>query len=73
MPTIINNPANQGSNEGLGLGLVVGVLIVAFVGLLFYIYGLPLLRATEESKPTVQKIEIQIPASAPVVTPTPES
>lgn len=73
MPTIINNPPNQGSNEGLGIGLVVGLLIVAFAGVLFFIYGLPALRTTGEDKPTVQKIEIQVPSPTPVVTtPTPE-
>lgn len=69
MTTIINATPKQGSDEGLGLGLIVGMLLVALFAFLFYIYGLPMLRATEDTQPTVQKIEIQVPAETPAVSP----
>ncbi len=73
MATIINNPADRSSDEGFGAGLVAGVLVLIFAGLLFFIYGLPALRAVEEGEPNVQNIEIQVPAPTGVVTtPTPE-
>jgi len=85
MATIINNPAdrNQTSDEGVGTGLIVSILVVAFAALLFFIYGLPALRATEGNAPGTsgtQNIEVQLPATTPTVTtpnpvvttPTPE-
>ena len=71
MATIINNPANQGSDEGAGIGFIFGILVVVLVGFLFFIYALPALRDSGAEKlPTTQNIEIQIPAPAtePTVT-----
>jgi len=63
MATIINNPGNQGSNEGFGTGLIITVFIMVLLGSLFFIYGLPTLRATEENRRGVQEIQIQVPAA----------
>lgn len=74
MATIINNPANQGTNDdSAGTGLIVGILLVILVGFLFYIYGLPMLTTTTVVKevPVVQKIEVQLPEPVPPVPPTP--
>ena len=71
MATIINNPANQGtSDDSVGAGLILGILLVILVGSLFYVYGLPMFRTTTiiKEQPTVQKIEVQVPA--PVTTPS---
>ncbi len=65
MTTIINNPANQGSDEGSGLSIIIGILSVALIAFLFYIYGIPMLRGTDEKQSAVQKIEIQLPATTP--------
>ena len=65
MTTIINSPANQGTDEGLSIGLITGILLVVLMAALFYIYGIPMLRGTTEGQPAVQKIEVQLPAATP--------
>ncbi len=68
MTTIINTSPNQGSDEGLSLGLIVGIILVGLTGFLVYMYGIPFMGVREEVQPTAQKIEIQVPVSTPVVT-----
>lgn len=43
MATVINNPSGTTESNG-GLGFVIGVILLAIVLLLFFVYGLPLLR-----------------------------
>lgn len=66
MTTIINTTPNQSSDEGIGLGLILGIVFVVLLSFLFYMYGLPMLRVADEKQPAIQKIEIQVPAQ-PVV------
>mgnify|MGYP003396087096 CR=1 FL=1 len=64
MATIINNPTGQGSDEGMGFGLIVGILITIFLVFLFFTYGMPALRDNQtEKQPATQKIEIQLPST----------
>lgn len=42
MTTIVNTPAP--SNETGGYGLIIGVIVLLFVGILFFYYGLPAIR-----------------------------
>lgn len=65
MATIINNPKDQGTNEGVGVGLIAGILIAVLIAFLFYIYGIPMIQGTVKKQPDVQKIEIQLPATTP--------
>lgn len=65
MTTIINNPADQGTNTTfMSEGVIVGVLIALLIGFLFFIYGLPLLQVTSDANPIVpaQTIKLQTPA-----------
>ncbi len=71
MTTIINTPPSQSSDEGVGMGLIAGILIAAVLGILFFIYGLPMIWGGAEKQSDTQNIEIQIPAATPSVT-TPE-
>lgn len=66
MATIINNPGNQGTDEGMGVGFIIGIIVAVLVAFLFFIYGIPMLRGTDEKQPAVQKVEIQLPATTPI-------
>lgn len=69
MATIINNPPNQNSDEGMGVGLIVGIVITVLVVFLFAVYGLPLFQSNEATKtPATQKVEVTVPAVTTVVT-----
>ncbi len=69
MSTIINNPGDQNSDSGAGLGLLVGVIIAAFAVLLFFVYGIPGLSRTEPVPDNTTEVDIQLPT--PDVTPNP--
>lgn len=43
MPTVINNPRNDGGNDS-GVGLIVGILIAIVIVVLFFVYLLPAIR-----------------------------
>lgn len=49
MATIVNNPS--GSDGGGILGTVIGVILVVVLGIIFFIYGVPILsEAFRDSK-----------------------
>jgi hypothetical protein len=58
MPTIINNP----SGEGSGAGMVVGILVAIIALVLFFVYGLPALRGSDNSGGGAN-INVQLPAA----------
>lgn len=65
MTTIINTPPNQNSDEGTGVGLIVGIITVVLLGILFFIYVLPMLQGGEEEQ---LRIGVHVPATTPPVT-----
>ncbi len=46
MATIINNPdgGNGAANDGGGMGMVIGAIVLILILILFFVYGLPALR-----------------------------
>lgn len=64
MTTVINNPPPRDSDSDGGLGILLAAIILIATFLLFLIYGLPLLRLSEENiTPQInvpEKIEINI-------------
>lgn len=72
MTTIINSPPTQAtapSESGSGFaGIVIGVVLIAIVGFLFFIYGLPAMRGnqnmnTGDGGPTINvpdKVQIEV-------------
>lgn len=72
MATIINNPANQGADDGMGVGMILGILIVGLLAVfVFFTYGLPYFNNAPTEKPTSQQIEITLPDPTPTPIPTP--
>lgn len=59
MTTVINNPGN-GNGEGMGLGFMIGILIVIVAVILFFVYGLPAIRAGKD-QPNTTNINVQVP------------
>ncbi len=59
MTTIINGTGDN-SGEGMGLGLIIGLLIVIVAVVLFFVYGLPAIRANK-SEPNTTNINVQVP------------
>lgn len=47
MATIVNNPAPNNSNSGMGF--LIGVIVLIVFGVLFFIYGLPYLQQLTSS------------------------
>lgn len=45
MTTIVNNPPSD--NSGGPLGIIIGVVVLAVIAYLVYVYGLPALRQTQ--------------------------
>lgn len=60
MATIVNSPQPQNDSGG-GMTMMVGILIILFLGFLFFYYGLPAIR---QSAPQ-QDINVQVPQQAP--------
>ncbi len=48
MTTVVNNPPPQNNNGGPA-GMIIGVILVLVLTLLFFVYGLPMLRGTADS------------------------
>lgn len=42
MATIVNNPAPNNSDNGMGF--LLGIIVLVVVGVLFFFYGLPLIQ-----------------------------
>lgn len=42
--TIINPSPNTSSSNNNGVGLLIGIIVLIICGVLFFVYGLPLLR-----------------------------
>jgi hypothetical protein len=59
MTTVINNPGDN-SGEGAGLGLIIGLLIVIVAVILFFVYGLPAIRASK-TEPNNTTINVEVP------------
>lgn len=61
MATIVNNPA-QIREEDSGIGMAIGLILLAVVLFLLFVYGLPLIRqSAEESQITVpERIDINL-------------
>lgn len=59
MTTVINNPGDNG--DGMGIGFMIGILIVIVAGVLFFVYGLPAIRANK-AQPNTTNITVQTPA-----------
>ncbi|MEO5635097.1 MAG: hypothetical protein ABIS26_00040 [Candidatus Paceibacterota bacterium] len=59
MTTVINNPG-QGTSEGSGMGMVVGVILAIILIGLFLVYGLPRLRGN--NAPSNVDVNVQLPS-----------
>lgn len=68
MATIVNTPGST-SDSGNSMGLIVAVLLIAFFGILFFVYGLPMLRrsapATEVVIPDQINVDVNTPQTEP--------
>lgn len=61
MTTIINNPSDK-SEEGMGIGMIIGLLVVAVLVIVFFMYGIPALKGDKGEKGATGTIQIQLPA-----------
>ena len=62
MATIINNP-DSGSGNGGGMGMIIGAIILVIVLIIFFVYGLPAIRGTNNKGTTVNvpdKIDVNV-------------
>lgn len=68
MATIINNPPKTDEEQGIGVGFIIGIILAVIIGVLLFMYGLPMLQSSLASEREAQTIiEVQVPAE---VTPT---
>lgn len=58
--TIVNPPANNNSSNGMGF--LVGAIILIVFGVIFFVYGLPLLRGLMGSN----GVQVNIPKTIDV-------
>lgn len=59
MVTVVNNPGNENPNNGMGM--IVGVIIVLALVLLFFVYGLPMLRQSASPQINVpNKVDVNL-------------
>ncbi len=65
MATVINNPPTQAPAPSDGGGsatvMLVAVVLIAFVGFLFFVYGLPAMRGNQDAKSTPSSPTINVP------------
>lgn len=60
MATVINNPPSEGSGAGTIIGLVLAVIIIA----LLFIYGLPMVRGTNDTAAPGANVNINLPTGS---------
>lgn len=58
MTTVINNPGEGSNNNGPGMGIILGVIIAIIFIALFFVYGLPALRGTNQAQPSKPTINV---------------
>lgn len=59
MATIVNNPGNNES--GNGMGMIVGIIFILIIVFLFFIYGLPMIRQSSTPQVNVpEKIDVNV-------------
>lgn len=59
MATVINNPDSGGSGNGVWGAVIVLILVGA--GILFFLYGIPILRSALKGTGTTNQINVPIP------------
>ncbi len=57
MTTIINNPGDK-SEEGMGMGMILGLLVVVVLVVLFFTYGIPAMKTNEKQSGNTIKVEL---------------
>lgn len=73
MTTIINSPGEK-TEDGSGVGLVLGIIVTLILVGLFVFYMLPTLRTTEPNEPSTQiQIDVPTPSANPTPTPAPSA
>lgn len=60
--TIINPAASNTESEGSGVGFLVGIIVLAVLAVIFFVYGLPLLQGAAGNDTT----EVNVPKSIDV-------
>lgn len=69
MTTIINTPPT-GESADSGLGLILGIIIALILVALFFVYGLPAIRATSVA-PKANDVNVNVQLPPVTSTPTP--
>ena len=62
MTTIVNTPAPAEKSDG-GMGMIVGLIVLAVIVFLFFVYGLPAIRQMQVATPQINipsKIDVNI-------------
>lgn len=62
MPTVINNPGNREDSSG-AVGMLVGLIILVIVLVLFFLYGLPMIRNSNppaQEAPKTDSLDIKV-------------
>ena len=64
MTTVVNTPAP--SDSGNGIGLILGIALILFLGFLFFVYGLPMMRSRVAPQVNVpDKIDVNVNQGQP--------
>ena len=59
MATVVNNPGNN--NSGNGIVMILGLIVILVIAFLFFVYGLPMLRQSAAPQINVpDKIEVNV-------------
>lgn len=64
MATIINNPPTQApaaSEGGSMTGMLIAIVVIAIIGFLFFVYGLPAMRGNQGANSTNSNPTITVP------------
>ncbi len=62
MTTIVNTPAPSNDSGG-GMGMIVGLIVLAAVLFIFFVYGLPAIRQMQPATPQINipgKIDVNV-------------
>lgn len=62
MTTIVNTPP-AANDSGNGIGMIIGLVVLAVIGYLFFVYGIPAIRQMQFGSPQINipsKIDINV-------------